>query len=101
GRGALIVVPDARDLGLVDAALARVLGPGRHACLSAGLGPAERYRRWLAVARGEGRVAAGTRAAMFAPVAGLGLVVVWDDGDDLHAEPRAPHPHAREERAAR
>ena len=78
GRGALIVVPDARDLDLVDAALARVLGPGRHACLSAGLGPAERYRRWLAVARGELRVAAGTRAAMFAPVAELGLVVLWD-----------------------
>jgi primosomal protein N' (replication factor Y) len=26
----------------------------------------------------------------------LGLVVIWDDGDDLHAEPRAPYPHARE-----
>jgi primosomal protein N' (replication factor Y) len=101
GRGALIVVPDARDLDLVDGALARVLGPGRHACLSAGLGPAERYRRWLAVARGEVRVAAGTRAAMFAPVADLGLVVIWDDGDDLHAEPRAPYPHAREVLALR
>jgi len=101
GRGALIVVPDARDLDLVDAALARVLGPGKHACLSAGLGPAERYRRWLAVARGEVRVAAGTRAAMFAPVAELGLVVLWDDGDDLHAEPRAPYPHAREVLALR
>ena len=101
GRGALIVVPDARDLGLVDAALARVLGPGRHACLAAGLGPAERYRRWLAVARGEIRVVAGTRAAMFAPVAALGLVVIWDDGDDLHAEPRAPYPHAREVLALR
>jgi primosomal protein N' (replication factor Y) len=33
---------------------------------------------------------------MFAPVAKLGLVVVWDDGDDLHAEPRAPYPHARD-----
>ena len=59
GRGSLIVVPDARDLGLVDAALARTLGPGRHVSLAAGLGPAERYRRWLAVARGEIRVVAG------------------------------------------
>jgi primosomal protein N' (replication factor Y) len=33
---------------------------------------------------------------MFAPVADLGLVVCWDDGDDLHAEPRAPYPHVRE-----
>jgi primosomal protein N' (replication factor Y) len=101
GRGTLIVVPDARDLSLVDGALARVLGAGRHACLSAGLGPAERYRRWLAVARGTVRVAAGTRAAMFAPVHDLGLVVIWDDGDDLHAEPRAPYPHAREVLALR
>jgi primosomal protein N' (replication factor Y) (superfamily II helicase) len=101
GRGTLIVVPDARDLSLVDGALAEVLGPGQHACLSADLGPAERYRRWLAVARGTVRVAAGTRGAMFAPVRDLGLVVVWDDGDDLHAEPRAPYPHAREVLALR
>jgi primosomal protein N' (replication factor Y) len=101
GRGTVIVVPDARDLVLVDRALARVLGPDRHVCLTAGLGPAERYRRWLAVARGTVRVAAGTRAAMFAPVRDLGLVVIWDDGDDLHAEPRAPYPHAREVLALR
>jgi primosomal protein N' (replication factor Y) (superfamily II helicase) len=53
------------------------------------------------VARGAVRVAAGTRAAMFAPVHNLGLVVLWDDGDDLHAEPRAPYPQAREVLALR
>jgi primosomal protein N' (replication factor Y) len=123
GRGALIVVPDTRDLARVDQALTRALGalvPGtgapagpedpeggpvrrapRHVTLSADLGPAERYRRWLAVVRGEAMIAAGTRAAMFAPVAGLGLVVLWDEGDDLHAEPRAPYPNAREVLALR
>ena len=101
GRGALAVVPDARDLSLLDAALAAQLGPGRHVTLSADLGPAERYRRWLAIRRGAQRVVAGTRAAMFAPVSDLGLVVIWDDGDDLHAEPRAPYPHAREVLALR
>ena len=101
GRGALIVLPDARDLDVVDAALAGLLGPGQHVTLAAGLGPAERYRRWLAVRRGAVRVVAGTRAAMFAPVHDLGLVVIWDDGDDLHAEPRAPYPQAREVLALR
>jgi primosomal protein N' (replication factor Y) (superfamily II helicase) len=100
-RGTLIVVPDARDLTLLDSALARRLGPGQHVCLAAGLGPAERYRRFLSLARGQVRVAAGTRSAMFAPVTRLGLVVIWDDGDDLHAEPRAPYPHAREVLALR
>ncbi len=96
GRGALAVVPDAADLELVDEALAAVLPPGAYVTLSAQLGQAERYRRWLAVLRGQVTVVAGTRSAMFAPVARLGLAVIWDDGDDLHAEPRAPYPHARD-----
>ena len=132
GRGVVIVVPDARDLARVDAALAELLvpagpGPGLpgdaagedrppppaaasppgpltaagYVTLTADLGPAERYRRWLAVLRGQARIVAGTRAAMFAPVRDLGLVVLWDDGDDLHAEPRAPYPNAREVLALR
>ncbi len=106
GRGVVIVVPDARDLARVDAALTAVTQPGSgtqagHVCLTADLGPAERYRRWLAVLHGAVRVVAGTRAAMFAPVSDLGLVVLWDDGDDLHAEPRAPYPNAREVLALR
>jgi len=99
GRGTVIVVPDARDLARVDEAL-RGLG-SCHVTLTADLGPAERYRRWLAALRGEAPIVAGTRAAMFAPVSNLGLVVLWDDGDDLHAEPRAPYPHAREVLALR
>jgi len=96
GRGTVIVVPDARDLARVDAALSGRLPAGRHVVLSAELGPAERYRRWLAAARGEATVVAGLRSAALAPVANLGLVVLWDEGDDLLAEPRAPYPHARE-----
>ncbi|HEX2357907.1 MAG TPA: primosomal protein N' [Micromonosporaceae bacterium] len=96
GRGVVAVVADARDLDRLDGALTAAMGPGRHVSLSAALGPAERYRRFLAARRGHARVVVGTRAAMFAPVERLGLVAIWDDGDDLHAEPRAPYPHARE-----
>ncbi|MGC5286788.1 primosomal protein N' [Micromonospora sp. DT231] len=96
GRGAVVVVPDARDLERLDAALTGVLGPGRHVSLSAALGPARRYRAFLAARRGHVPVVIGTRAAMFAPVDRLGLVAIWDDGDDLHSEPRAPYPHARD-----
>ncbi|HEX6468023.1 MAG TPA: primosomal protein N' [Streptosporangiaceae bacterium] len=96
GRGVVIVAADGRDVGRIDAALAAELGDGRHVALTAELGPAERYRRWLALRRGAVRVAVGTRSTMFAPVRDLGLVVLWDDGDDVHAEPHAPYPHARE-----
>jgi primosomal protein N' (replication factor Y) len=101
GRGSVVVVPDVRDLDRLDTALTAQLGPGQHVALSAELGPAERYRRWLAVRRGAVQVAIGTRSATYAPVSDPGLFAVWDDGDDLHAEPRAPYPHVRDVLALR
>ncbi|SFE64367.1 replication restart DNA helicase PriA [Actinacidiphila alni] len=96
GRGALAVLPDGRAAARVDAALTEILGEGRHVLLTADAGPEERYRRWLAVSRGAVRAVIGTRAAMFAPVADLGLVAIWDDGDSSHLELHAPQPHARD-----
>lgn len=96
GRGALLVVPDQRDVTALHDACAARLGADAVVALTAELGPAERYRRWLAVRRGQVRVVVGTRSAGFAPVERLGLLAVWDDGDDLHAEPRAPYPHVRD-----
>ncbi len=96
GHSALAIVPDQRDLDrLWQAAVARV-DEASVVALSAGLGPAARYRRWLAALRGSARVVIGTRSAVFAPVTDLGLVMVWSDADDSLAEPRAPYPHARE-----
>ncbi|MCM0638085.1 primosomal protein N' [Cellulomonas wangsupingiae] len=106
GRGALVVVPDGRDVDRVCAAL-RAVGlddvtrGGPVARLVADDGPAARYRAFLAALRGRARVVVGTRASAFAPVADLGLAVCWDDGDLQHAEPRAPYPHVREVLALR
>jgi primosomal protein N' (replication factor Y) len=96
GRGVLVVAPDARDVARIDAVLTDRLGPGLHRVLTADLGPAARYRAYLEVRRGRARVVVGTRAAVFAPVHDLGLVVLWDDGDDSLADPHAPYWHARE-----
>ncbi|MFI6877772.1 primosomal protein N' [Streptomyces sp. NPDC050400] len=96
GRGALVVVPTVRLAARVDQALGDVLGPGQHALLTADAGQQRRYSEWLAVRRGAVRAVVGTRAAMFAPVRDLGLVVVWDDGDSHHSDDHAPFPHVRE-----
>lgn len=101
GRGAVIVVPDLRDVSRVDAALTEVLGADRHVRLTADQGPQARYTAWLKALRGHVRVVVGTRAAAYAPVPDLGLVAWWDDGDDLHQEPRSPYPHVRQVLTAR
>ncbi|BBU23124.1 primosomal protein N' PriA [Mycobacterium xenopi] len=96
GHGVLAIVPDQRDVDALWRAATTRIDDSAVVALSAGLGPAARYRRWLAVLRGRARLVIGTRSAVFAPVTDLGLVLVWDDGDDTLAEPRAPYPHARE-----
>ena len=107
GRGALVVAPSATELAALEQALVPVLPhwepgtAGGWVRLSADDGPAERYRAFLAVARGQASVVIGTRAAAFAPVADLGLAICWDDAHDLHAEPRAPYPHVRDVLALR
>jgi primosomal protein N' (replication factor Y) len=78
-----------------------VLGTTGFAVLVAEAGPAARYRAFLSALRGRVRVVIGNRAAAYAPVHDLGLVALWDDGDDLLAEQRAPYPHVRDVLALR
>ncbi|NQD87566.1 primosomal protein N' [Paenarthrobacter sp. CM16] len=96
GRGAVVVVPDYRDLEQVETALANVLPSSDVARLTADDGQTPRYRNFLRLLSGSAGVAVGTRSAAYAPVQNLGLVVCWDDGDDLHIEQRAPYAHTRE-----
>ncbi|MCE5288447.1 MAG: primosomal protein N' [Nocardiaceae bacterium] len=96
GKCTVVVVPDQRDLVRVRDACTTVLGAEHVVGLSADLGPAKRYRAWLSAVRGSATVVVGTRSAVFTPVPELGLIVIWDDGDDNHADQRAPYPHARE-----
>lgn len=100
GRGVLIVVPDVRE---VDS-LASYLGERvdeEIARLVAGDGPSVRARAHLRVLTGLARIAIGTRAAAWAPVMNLGLMVCLDDGDDSLREQRAPYPHAAQVLAMR
>lgn len=95
GKSAIVIVPDQRDLNRLETACTQLAGD-HVVTLAAGLGPSARYRRWLRVLRGEATITIGTRSAIFAPARDLGLIVVWDDGDESLCEPRAPYPHTRE-----
>ncbi|MEO7070585.1 MAG: primosome assembly protein PriA, partial [Nostocoides sp.] len=101
GRGTVIVVPDHRDVARVEAALKALQDSPAYVRLTADQGPQARWTAWLKALRGQARIVLGTRAAAFAPVRDLGLVVWWDDGDDLLDEPRAPYPHVRDVLLAR
>jgi primosomal protein N' (replication factor Y) len=98
-RGVLIVAPDSRDVTRILDALESAGVPA--VGLRAEDGPAQRYRSFLAVARGHIHVAVGTRSAAYAPVRNLGLVVCWGEGESSLHEPHAPYPHTRDVLAMR
>ncbi|MCC9204651.1 primosomal protein N' [Arthrobacter sp. zg-Y769] len=96
GRGAVVVVPDNKDLARLQSVLTARIGADAFVRLTAEDGPTPRYRSFLQLLHGDVRVAVGTRSAAYAPVQDLGLAVIWDDADELHAEQRAPYQHARD-----
>lgn len=96
GGGALLVVPDQRDVDRLEAALRALVSAKQVTTLTAGLGPQARYRRFLSVLHGQARLVVGTRSAAFAPVQDLRLAVILHDGDENLVDPRAPYVHARE-----
>lgn len=96
GRGAIAVVPTAKNLDLLEAALAERLPADSFVRLSSDSTPHTRYHGFMKARLGRVPVVIGTRAAAYAPVANLGLVVCWDDGDSSLVERRAPYCHARD-----
>ena len=95
-RSALLVLPDARDIGRLLDVAAELLPAERIVRLDAEQPSAARYRAFLRARHETGLLLVGSRAAAYAPAANLGLTLVWDDGDPALREPHAPGVHARE-----
>lgn len=104
GRGgAIFLVPEVVQAEALAGWLRRHT-PLPVALLHGGLTNAQRWAVWRAALAGTVRIVAGTRVAVFAPVAHLALIVIDHEEDASYKEERAPRYHARrvaEERAAR
>jgi len=95
GRSALVLVPEIALTGQTLQRLRSRLGPPV-AVLHSGLGAARRAAEYAQVASGEARVVLGARSAVFAPLAGLGLIVVDEAHDDSYKQAEEPRYDARE-----
>jgi primosomal protein N' (replication factor Y) len=85
GTQALVLVP---EIGLTPQAVARFrarLG-APVAVLHSGLAEGERLAAWRAVREGAARVVLGTRSALWAPLAELGLVIVDEEQDSSYKQ---------------
>ncbi|HEX7801536.1 MAG TPA: primosomal protein N' [Pseudoxanthomonas sp.] len=95
GKQALVLVP---EIGLTPQTLARFrqrLGVPVLA-LHSGLNDNARARGWAAFARGEARVAVGTRSAVFTPLPEAGLIIVDEEHDSSYKQQDGMRYHARD-----
>jgi|HubBroStandDraft_1064217.scaffolds.fasta_scaffold00543_8 primosomal protein N' (replication factor Y) len=95
GRSATLLVPEIGLTPAVAADLHQVFGD-EVAILHSGLSDAERAEQWHRIRRGEARVVAGTRSAVFAPVSDLALVIVDEEQDSSYKQEETPRYHARD-----
>jgi primosomal protein N' (replication factor Y) len=93
--GVILLVPDAVSIERLVAVIPEA------EIISTHLGQGERYRNFLEVHSGRGRLVVGTRSAVFAPVANLKAIIMWDDFNDAYGDAHAPYWDAREVAALR
>ncbi|MEP6692611.1 MAG: primosomal protein N' [Gemmatimonadaceae bacterium] len=95
GQTAIVLVP---EIALTPQTVDRfraVFGD-QVAVLHSALSDGERYDAWLALQRGDKRIAVGARSAVFAPLANLGAIVVDEEHEGSYKNGETPRYHARE-----
>ena len=95
GRPALVLVPEiALAMPLVDRLRSDLAV--RVALVHSGLGDGERADEWRRIRAGDVDIVVGTRLAIFAPLADVGLIVVDEEHDAAYKSDRTPRIQARD-----
>ena len=95
GRGVLLMVPEIALTPAAAAIFSAAFG-ARVAIQHSGLSDGERYDQWQRIRRGAVDVVVGTRSAVFAPLANLGLIVVDEEHDGSYKQEESPRYHGRD-----
>ncbi len=95
GRRVLVLVP---EIGLTPAAagLFRARFGQRVAIQHSALSEGERHDQWHRIRRGDVDLVVGTRSAVFAPLEGVGLVIVDEEHDGSYKQDEAPRYQGRD-----
>ena len=95
GRTALVLVPEIALTPAVATRFRRAFGD-QVAVQHSGLSDGERHDQWHRIRRGEVSMVVGTRSAVFAPLASLGLIIVDEEHDTSYKQEESPRYHGRD-----
>jgi primosomal protein N' (replication factor Y) len=95
GRTVLMLVPEIALTPSTASLFRQAFGDGV-AILHSGLSDGERHDEWQRIRRGDVHVVVGTRSAVFAPLARIGLIVVDEEHDGSYKQEESPRYHGRD-----
>ena len=95
GRQAMVLVPEIVLTPQMMRLFSSYFG-SETAMLHSSLRLSERYDQWKRIRRGEVRVVLGTRSAIFAPLEGLGLVILDEEQESSYQSENPPRYHTRD-----
>ncbi len=95
GRSALILVPEIALTPALASVFRDTFG-NRVAVQHSGLSPGERHDQWHRIRDGHVSIVVGTRSAVFAPLASLGLIIVDEEHDSSYKQEETPRYHGRD-----
>jgi primosomal protein N' (replication factor Y) len=95
GRGALLLVP---EIALTPAAAGQFQARfgNQVSILHSAFNDSERAEQWRRLRNGISKVGVGTRSAVFAPVASLGLIIVDEEHDQSYKQEENPRYNGRD-----
>jgi primosomal protein N' (replication factor Y) (superfamily II helicase) len=95
GRRVLMLVPEIALTPAMVSQFRQAFGE-RVAVQHSGLSDGERHDQWQRIRRGEIDVVVGTRSAVFAPLEGVGLIIVDEEHDGSYKQDESPRYHGRD-----
>lgn len=95
GRSGMMLVPEIVLTPVFSRRLRAYFGD-QVAIFHSSLSKGERFDEWTRVKSGEARIVIGTRSAVFAPIAKLGLVVIDEEQESTYRQQDSPRYHGRD-----
>ena len=94
-KSALLISPDIHRASLI-AQFFRAAWGNQVGLIHSDLPESKKQAEWIAMSRGQSRIAVGTRLALLVPMPSLGLIILEDEDDPTYKDEQCPYYHARD-----
>ncbi|HTY44661.1 MAG TPA: primosomal protein N' [Patescibacteria group bacterium] len=95
GRSCIVILADMRALARAEEIIKQSLAPETGYAILCRQ-QSQELKEWSRIRQGSVKLVLGTRAAVYAPLDDLGLIIIDEEHDSVYKQEQVPHYHCRE-----